>query len=43
LLASIRPYIGINSLLVQTLGNNQLDWRSVEQVSLAVQPQEARP
>jgi hypothetical protein len=43
LLASIRSYVGINSLLVQMVGSNHLDWRSVEQPSPAVQPQEARP
>jgi hypothetical protein len=43
LLASIRSHVGINSLLVQTVGSSQLDWRSVEQPSTAAQPQEARP
>jgi len=43
LLSSIRPYVGIHSLLVQTVGNSQLDWRSVGQPSPAGQPQEARP
>jgi hypothetical protein len=42
LLAAIRRYVGINSLLVQMVGSNQLVWRSVEQASAAVQPQEAR-
>jgi hypothetical protein len=43
LLASMRSHVGINSLLVQMVGSGQLDWRSVEQASLAVQPREARP
>jgi hypothetical protein len=42
LLASIRSYVGINSLLVQTAGSNQLKWRCVEHPSGAVQLQEAR-
>ena len=43
LLAVVRKYVGINSLLVQMVGSNQLDWRSAEQPSRAVQPQVARP
>jgi hypothetical protein len=43
LLGSIRKYVGINSLLVQAVGSNHLDWRSVERLPPAVQPMEARP
>jgi len=43
LLASLRSYVGINSLLVQTVGSYQLDWRCAEHSYPAVQPQVARP
>jgi hypothetical protein len=43
LLAWLRPHVGINSLLVQMIGSNSLDWRSVEHATPAIQTQEARP
>jgi hypothetical protein len=43
LLAAVRSYVGINSLLVQMVGGNRLRWRAVERVSRVVQAQEARP
>ena len=43
LLAALRPYVGINSLLVQAVGSDPLDWCSVERATRTVQPQEARP
>jgi len=43
LLASLRSFVEINSLLVQTAGSYQLDWHSAEPLSAAVQPQQARP
>jgi hypothetical protein len=41
-LASMRSHVGINSQLVQTVGSNQLNWRSVEQGSPSAQPKEVR-
>jgi hypothetical protein len=43
LLAALRPYLGINSLLVQAVGSDPLDWCSVERGTRTVQTQEARP
>lgn len=43
LLAWLRPHIGINSLLVQMVGSDALDWRCVEHVTPAIQTQQARP
>ena len=43
MLASMRSYVGINSLLVQAIGSSQLDWRSVEQRPLAARPQAVWP
>ena len=43
LLASIRKLAGINSLLIQVVGTHQLNWRSAQQPSRAVQPQQVRP
>jgi hypothetical protein len=42
LLATLRPYVGINSLLVQMVGSKDLDWRSVQDASTPVQTQEAQ-
>jgi len=43
LLAPIRSQLGINSQLVQAIGNDQLDWRHVDKDVAVVQAQEARP
>jgi hypothetical protein len=43
LLASVRPHVGINSQLVQTIGNHHLPWRSVQRKAPAARPQQARP
>jgi hypothetical protein len=43
LLAAVRSYVGIHSLLVQMVGGNRLRWRAAERVSQVVRAQEARP
>jgi hypothetical protein len=42
-LGSMRSRVGINSLIVQAVGSNQLNWRSVEQETSEVEGHEARP
>jgi hypothetical protein len=42
-LAAMRAYVRINSLLIQTIGSNELRWLPAGDPVLEVQPQEARP
>jgi hypothetical protein len=41
-LASLRSFVRINSLLVQTIGSNELDWRSVKATAPEGEPQAAQ-